>query len=139
MKVGEFGGSSKGFRVQGCEVIVRKIQIKQGLHSPESTTFDLVDFAEFQVKRNNLSGAWKAVGRKVVEVVAAQVEQLRLGGEASWDFGVTPTLTCGMLGFNLRRVKSEWNIINSNISYWDLKRSNTTMLNTYITYNTYNI
>lgn len=36
-----------------------------------------------------------------MEVVAADVKQLRLGGEASRDFGVTPSLTCGMLGFNL--------------------------------------
>lgn len=64
-----------------------------------------MDFAELQVKGNNLAAAWEAVGRKVVEVVAAEVKQLRLGGEPSWDFGVTPTLTCGMLGFNLGRVK----------------------------------
>ena len=103
MKVGEFRDSSKSFRVQGCKVIVRKIQIKQVFHSPEGTTFDLVDFAEFQVKRNHLAAAWEAVGGKVVEVVAAQVKQLRLGGEASWDLSVTSTLTCGMLGFNLGR------------------------------------
>lgn len=60
-----------------------------------------MDFAEFQVKRYHLAAAWEAVGREVVEVVAAQVKQLRLGGEASWDFGVTSTLTCSMLGFNL--------------------------------------
>lgn len=66
------------------------------------------------MKRNNLAGAWEAVGRKVVEVVAADVKQLRLGGEASWDFGVTPSLTCGMLGFNLGRVKTKRNIINYN-------------------------
>lgn len=66
------------------------------------------------MKRNNLAGAWEAVGRKVVEVVAADVKQLRLGGEASRDFGVTPSLTCGMLGFNLGRVKTKRNIINYN-------------------------
>lgn len=68
-----------------------------------------MDFAELEVKRNYLAGAWEAVGRKVVEVVAADVKQLRLGGEASRDFGVTPTLTCGMLGFNLRRAETERN------------------------------
>lgn len=52
-------------------------------------------------------GAWEAVGGKVVEVVAADIKQLRLGREASRDFGVTPTLTRGMLGLNLRRVKTE--------------------------------
>lgn len=57
------------------------------------------------MKGNNLAGAGEAAGREVVEVVAAEVEQLRLGGEASWDFGVTPALTCGMLGVNL--VKDE--------------------------------
>lgn len=113
MKVGELRGSSKGSGLQGREVIVRKIQIKQVFHSPKGTAFDFVYFAELQVKRDNLAGAWEAVGRKVVEVVAAEVKQLRLGGEASRDFGMTPTLTCGMLGFNLGRVKSEWNIINN--------------------------
>lgn len=73
----------------------------------KSTSFDLMDFAELQVKRNNLASAWEAVGRKVVEVVAAEVQQLCLGGEASWDFGVTLTLTCGMLGFNLGWVRTE--------------------------------
>ncbi|KAG7239412.1 hypothetical protein INR49_028882 [Caranx melampygus] len=56
---------------------------------------------KLQVKGNNLTGAREAVGRKVVEVVAAEVQQLRLGGKTTWDFGVTLTLTCGMLGFNL--------------------------------------
>lgn len=48
------------------------------------------------MKRNNLAGAWEAVGGKVVEVVAADVKQLRIGREASRDFGVTPTLTGGV-------------------------------------------
>lgn len=103
MKVGELGGSGKGFRIQGCEVIVRKIQIKQVFHPPKGAAFNFVDFAELQVKRNYLAGTWEAVGREVVEVVAAEVKKLRLGGEASWDFGVTLTLTCGVLGFNLGR------------------------------------
>lgn len=72
-----------------------------------------MDFAELQVKRNNLAGAWEAVGRKVVEVVAADVKQLRLGREASRDFGVTPTLAGGMLGLNLGRVKTERIMINN--------------------------
>lgn len=105
MKVGELRGSSKSSGVQGCEVIVRQIQIKEVLHSPKGAGFNFVDFAELQVKRHNLAGAWEAVGRKVVEVVTAEVKQLRLGGEASWDFGVTPTFTCGMLGINLGRVQ----------------------------------
>lgn len=77
-----------------------------------------MDFAELQVKRNNLAGAWEAVGREVVEVVTAKVEQLRLGGEASRDFGVTLSLTCGVLGFNLGRVISQWSI-KKQTSYWD--------------------
>lgn len=68
-----------------------------------------MDFAGLQVKGNDLAGAREAVGRKVMEVIAAEVEQLCLGGETSWDFGVTLTLTCGVLGFNLGRVESEWN------------------------------
>lgn len=118
MKVGELRGSSKGPRVQRCEVIVRKIQIKQVFHASKGTSFDFMDFAELQVKRNNLSGAWEAVGRKVVEVVAAEVKQLRLGGKASWDFGVTLTLTCGMLGFNLVWVQPERDIINNKEQQW---------------------
>lgn len=62
-----------------------------------------MDFAELEVKGNNLAGAWKTIGREVVEVVAADIEQLRFGGKATWDFGVSSALTCGMLGFNLRR------------------------------------
>lgn len=65
------------------------------------------------MERNNLAGAWEAVGGKVVEVVTADVKQLRLGREASRDFGVTPTLTCGVLGLNLGRVKTEQIIINN--------------------------
>lgn len=107
MEVGELRCSSKGSGVQGREVIVRKIQVKQAFHPSKSTSFDLVHFAELQVKRNHLAGAWEAVCRKVVEVVAAEVQQLCLGGEASWDFGVTPTLTCGMLGFSLESVQAE--------------------------------
>lgn len=101
MKVREPRGSSEGSGFQRCEVIVRKIQIKQVFHSPEGTAFDCVDFAALQVERDNLAGAGKAAGRKVVEAVAAQVKQLQLGGEASRDFGVAPALTCGVLGFNL--------------------------------------
>lgn len=62
-----------------------------------------MDFAELKVKRHNLAGAWKTVGREVVEVVAADIEQLRFGGKAAWDFGVSSALACGMLGLNLRR------------------------------------
>lgn len=62
-----------------------------------------MDFAELEVKRNNLASAWKTVGREVVEVVAADIEQLRFGGKATWDFGVSSALTGGMLSFNLRR------------------------------------
>jgi len=104
MKVRELGGSGKGSGVQGREVIVRKIQINKCFHPPEGAAFNFVDLAEFQVKRDNAAGAWEAVGGKVVEVVSAEVKQLRLGGEASRDFGVTPTLTCRVLGFNLGRV-----------------------------------
>lgn len=78
-----------------------------------------MDFAELQVKRNNLAGAWETVCRKVVEVVAAEVQQLSLSGEASWDFGVTLTLTCGMLGFNLGWVQTELGITN-NMFNWNL-------------------
>lgn len=105
MQVGELRSPSKGSRIQEIEVIVRKIQIEQVFHSPKGTAFNLVDFAELQVKRNDLAGAWEAVGREVVEVIAADVEQLRVRGEASRDFGVTPTLACGMLGFSLRRTE----------------------------------
>lgn len=62
-----------------------------------------MDFAELKVKRHNLASAWKTVGREVVEVVAADIEQLCLGGKAAWDFGVSSALTRGMLGLNLRR------------------------------------
>lgn len=62
-----------------------------------------MDFAELEVERNNLASAWKTIGREVVEVVAADIEQLCFGGKATWDFGVSSALTCCMLGFNLRR------------------------------------
>lgn len=107
MKVGELRGSGKRSRVQGCEVIVRKVQIKQVLQSPKGAGFDFPDFAELQVQRNDLARAREAVGGKVVEVVAAEVEQLRRGGETSRHFGVTPTLTCGVLGFDLGRIQPE--------------------------------
>lgn len=74
-------------------------------HSPEGATFNLMDFAELKMKRNNLAGAWETVGREGVEVVASDVEQLRFGRETTWDFGMTLILTCGMLSFNLRREK----------------------------------
>lgn len=62
-----------------------------------------MDFAELEVKRHNLAGAWKTVGREVVEVVAADVEQLRPGGKAAGDFGVSSALARDMLGLDLRR------------------------------------
>lgn len=62
-----------------------------------------MDFAELEVEGNNLAGAWKTVGREVVKVVAADIKQLCFGGKATWHFGVSSALTCGMLGFNLRR------------------------------------
>lgn len=48
-----------------------------------------------------MATAWKAVRGKVVEVVATDIEQLRFGREASWNFGVAAALASGMLGFNL--------------------------------------
>lgn len=101
MQVGEFGGSIKGSRIQGCEVIIREIQIEQVFHSPKGPAFNFMDFTELKMKRKNLAGAREAVGGEVVEVVAANVKQLRLGGEATRHFGMTPTLACGMLSFNL--------------------------------------
>lgn len=65
-----------------------------------------MDFAEVQVERNNLARAWETAGRDEVEMVATEVKQLRCGGEASWDFGVTPVLTCSMMSFSLQ-VESE--------------------------------
>lgn len=62
-----------------------------------------MDFAELKVKRHNLAGAWKTVGREVVEVIAADIEQLCFGWKATWDFGVSSAFAGGMLGFNLRR------------------------------------
>lgn len=53
------------------------------------------------MKRNYLATAWEAVSGKVVEVVATDIEQLRLGREASWNFGVAAALAGGVLGFNL--------------------------------------
>lgn len=69
----------------------------------KGSAFDLVDFAELKVKRHNLARAWKTVGREVVEVVAADIEQLCFGGKTTWDFGVSSALTRGMLALNLRR------------------------------------
>lgn len=65
-----------------------------------------MDFAEVQVERNNLAGAWEAAGRDEVEMVATEVQQLRCGGEASWDLGMTTVLTCSMMGVGLQ-VESE--------------------------------
>lgn len=103
MKVGELRQSSEGGRIQRCEVIVREVQIEKLLHPLEGTPFYFMDFTELQVKGDNLAEAWKHLRRKVVEVVTAEVQELCLGGEATWDFGVTLTFTCGMLSFNLRR------------------------------------
>lgn len=116
MKVVELWGSRKRSRVQRRDVVFRKIQIKQALHSPKGPALDFVDFAELQMKRDHLAGAGEAVGREVVEVVTAEVEHLRLGGETSRDFGVTSILTGGVLGVNLERNQS---IIN-NTSSWVL-------------------
>lgn len=103
VQIRQFRNSSKGSRIQNREVIVREIQINQVFHSPKGSAFNLVDFAELKVKRHNLGGAWKAVGREVVEVVAADIEQLCFGGKATWDFGVPAALARGVLGLNLRR------------------------------------
>lgn len=62
-----------------------------------------MDFAELEVEGNNLASAWKTISREVMEVVAADIKQLCFGRKATWDFGVSSALTCGMLGFNLRR------------------------------------
>lgn len=62
-----------------------------------------MDFAELKMKRHNLAGAWKTVGRDFVEVVAADIKQLGSGGKASWDFGVSLALARDMLGLNLQR------------------------------------
>lgn len=62
-----------------------------------------MNFAELKVQRHNLAGAWKTVGKEVVEMVAADIKQLCFGRKASWDFGVSSALACGMMGFNLRR------------------------------------
>lgn len=107
MDVGELGHSSKGLGVQGHEVIIRKIQIQKVFHPLEGTTFNFMDFAGLQVKRNKLAAAWEAVGWKVVEVIIVEVQQLRLGREASWDSSMAPTLTCGMLGLSLEKISFE--------------------------------
>lgn len=109
MKVGELREPSESFWVHKCEVVVRKVQIKQAFHASKGAAFNFTDFAKLQVKGNDLAGSREAVGRKVVEVVAAKVEQLRLGRETLRDFGVTPTLACGMLGLSLERGKSQQN------------------------------
>lgn len=54
-----------------------------------------------------MATAWEAVSGKVVEVVAADIEQLCLGREASWNFGVATGLAGGMLGFNLGEGKKK--------------------------------
>lgn len=107
MKIGELWNSSKSFGIQECDLIVREIQIKQVSHSLEGPAFDFVDFAELQIERHNLAGAWKAVGWDVMEVVSTEIEQLSSGGEASWYFAVTTALTCGMMGFSLGSEKKE--------------------------------
>lgn len=60
-----------------------------------------MDFAELQVERNDLAAAWEAVSGQVVEVVAADVEELRLDRKTPRNFGVTSSFAGGMLGFNL--------------------------------------
>lgn len=59
------------------------------------------------MKRNDLAAAWEAVSGKVVEVVAADVEELRLDWKATRNFGVASALASGMLGFNLEEGKKE--------------------------------
>lgn len=53
------------------------------------------------MKRNYLAAAWEAVSGKVVEVVAADVEELRRRWKATWNFGVAPFLASGVLGLDL--------------------------------------
>lgn len=57
------------------------------------------------MKRNYLAAAWEAVRGKVVEVVATDVEELRLDWKATRDFGVASSLASGMLGLNLEEGK----------------------------------
>lgn len=59
------------------------------------------------MKRNYLAAAREAVGGKVVEVVAADVEELRLRWKATWNFGVAPSLASSMLSFDLEENKKK--------------------------------
>lgn len=54
-----------------------------------------------------MAAAWEAVSGKVVEVVAADVEKLRLGRKATWNFGVAPSFASGVLGFNLEEGRNK--------------------------------
>lgn len=65
-----------------------------------------MDLTKLQMQRDYLVSAGETVAGEVVEVVATQVQELGVGGEATGDFGVTTALTCGMLCFNLGRRKS---------------------------------
>lgn len=103
MEVGELRGSGKRLGGQGSEIIVRQIQINQSLHSPEGTAINLMDLTELQVKGHDLVSAMETVAREVMEMVATEIEELGFRREATGDFGMTTTLACRVLGFNLRR------------------------------------
>lgn len=54
------------------------------------------------MERHHLSDTREAVAGDVVEVVATQVEQARVGREAARDFGVASVLTRGVLRHHLK-------------------------------------
>lgn len=92
----------KGVRAEVSEVVLRQVQVDQSLHSTESPALHLPDLAALQMEGHDLGNAGEAVAGDVVEVVAAQVEETRVGRETPRNFGVSAVLTRGVVRLGLK-------------------------------------
>lgn len=93
----------QSIRAERGEVILRQVQVDEAPHPAESPDLHLRDLAPLQMERHHLRDSGEAVARDVVEVVATQVQQTRVGREAARDFSVASILTGGVLCCCLRR------------------------------------
>lgn len=102
VQVGELWGTPEDPGAQGGEVVVGHVKVEEACHATERAAIDLAHLAELQVEGHHLLSAWETAAGEVVEVVAAEIEELRLGGKAAGDLGVAAALAGGVLGVHLR-------------------------------------
>jgi len=103
VQVDELRGPPEDPGAQGGEVVVGQVQVDEVLHAAERAAVDLADLAELQVQGDHPLAARETAAREVVEVVAAEIEELRFGGKAVGDLGVAAALAGGVLRFHLRK------------------------------------